>query len=380
VPSATLGFSMLARAALSSSSVESSEAALVSLLSGRQAVLFASARGALTAAVRATVADRGVVQLPAYTCVAVPNAVCSAGCQPGWVDVDALGRPRFTADGAAALMTQDTFGFPCTAPPTDLPVIRDASHRADLIFEPAGAARVIVTSFEHSKALSAGLGGLAVTDDPGLADDLRSVRDEAPTRGSSARHAAVTLAGLLSGRALFRGRRALGIALDRVASALDADWMRGQNDLEIAGYGVSPALLGRPTSVAAALMVAQLDAYTQVAAERSRIVATYDTALGVSRLPLPLVRYPVEVSDRDRTSALFRDAGWDLGRPWFEGLVHPSQANPVDFGLRPESFPMASRLAASVVNLPTHPLVSARDAHELARLAAASGARPLVTE
>ena len=39
-----------------------------------------------------------------------------------------------------------------------------------------------VTSFEHSKWLSAGLGGLAVTDDPMLAEKLRAERDAAPSQ------------------------------------------------------------------------------------------------------------------------------------------------------------------------------------------------------
>ena len=56
--------------------------------------------------------DSGLVQVPAYTCVAVPNAIRSADCRPDWVDVDGLGLPRFTGDGASALLMQDTFGFP----------------------------------------------------------------------------------------------------------------------------------------------------------------------------------------------------------------------------------------------------------------------------
>jgi hypothetical protein len=108
-------------------------------------------------------------------------------------------------------------------------------------------------------------------------------------------------------------------------------------------------------------------------------VAAYDSALGISREPLPLVRYPLEVPDRDRAAALFRDAGWELGRAWFDGLVHPGQSDPADFGVRPESFPVSARLAAHVINLPTHPLVSDADAGELARLAAAAGARPLTS-
>lgn len=380
MPSPTLGVATLARAAIAPPAVDSSEAAVARLLPDRQAVLFASARAALAAAIRAVAGDSGLVQVPAYTCVAVPNAIRSADCRPDWVDVDGLGLPRFTGDGASALLMQDTFGFPCAPPPTELPVVRDASHRADLIFEPAGGAQVTVTSFEHSKWLSAGLGGLAVTDNPELAEKLRAERDAAPAGGSSARHFAVALCGLLAGRALFRGRRSLGLALHRVAAAIDLDWMRGQNEPELAGHGVNPARLGRPTRVAAALMVAQLGRHKDIAARRSQIVATYDTALGVSRTALPLVRYPMQVPDRESAEALFRAAGWELGRPWFDGLVHPGQADPGDFLLRPENFSMASQLATSVVNLPTHPLVSSGDAHELAELAASCGARPLVEE
>jgi len=380
VPNATLRASTVVRAALSPRSVDSAEAAVTALLGGRHAVLFASARGALTAAIRATVDHDDTVQVPAYTCVAVPNAVRSAGCNLGWIDVDGVGRPSCSGDQAQALLAQDTFGFPCAPKPAEAPVIRDASHRADLIFEATEGISVTVTSFEHSKWLSAGLGGVAVTADEALAQAMRDSRDAAQARRSSFRHAFVTLGALMSGRALFGGRRALGMVLHRLTAAIDGDWMRGQSDLEVAGQGVSANLLGRPTPVAAALMVAQLSVRAQVAAHRSRMVATYDAALGAVRQPLPLVRYPLEVADRERAHVVFRQAGWELGRPWFDGLVHPAAADPRDFGLDPTAFPAASKLAARVLNLPTHPLVSVGDAEDLARLAAASGARPLVAD
>lgn len=380
MPSASLRVRMLARVALSSRSLEACEADLGRLLGGRHAVLFASARGALAAAVAVTVRPDGTVQLPAYTCVAVPNAVRSADCQPAWADVDGLGRPRFGGDGVEAVITQDTYGFPCPEPPADVPVIRDASHRADLVFTGGGRAAVTVTSFEHSKSLSAGLGGLAVTGNAAIADEMRERRDERPGPGSSLRHVAATLAGLLSGRALFRGARAAGLALDRLAAAIDRDRMRGQDALETAGYGVSMGLLGRPSPAAAELMVAQLSAYQRAMEHRSRIVAAYDAAFGIKRAPLPLVRYPLVVSDRDRTLARFREAGWELRPSWFEGLVHPQQADPLDFGLRPADFPVASELAAHAITLPTHPLVTSEDAAALARLAVAADARPLTAD
>jgi dTDP-4-amino-4,6-dideoxygalactose transaminase len=135
------------------------------------AVVFANARGALAAAIVA-LAPSGLVAVPAYTCVAVPDAVTRARGELVYADVD--GRGLVPAGGWPAsdvALVQDTYGF-VSELPDDRHVVCDSTHRADLVLR-GGRGAVRVTSFEHSKTLSAGQGGLAVTDDPDLARRMR---------------------------------------------------------------------------------------------------------------------------------------------------------------------------------------------------------------
>ena len=164
-------------------------------------MLFASARGALAASV-ATLAPDGHVGVPAYTCVAVPNAVRSGGGVVRSIDVNGLGQlTQTTPPDLNALIVQDTYGFPATIP-RDVVVIRDASHRVDLVRDRSGTA-VTVTSLEHSKWLSAGRGGLAVAENAHVAASLRDWRDDHRHEHRLLPIAAFTGVGMLSGRLLF---------------------------------------------------------------------------------------------------------------------------------------------------------------------------------
>lgn len=339
------------------------------------AVLFASARGGLAAAAACMAGGRPVT-IPAYTCIAVANAMRSAHVDHRFVDVSSDGTVPaglWAQAGAQVALVQDTYGFPTDAP-HGIPAIRDCAHRADLL--QASDVAVAVTSFEHSKWLSSGRGGLAVTRDGDLAGRLRQVRDEHPNTGGHVRHGLSTLVLLLLGRLLFRGRlphvaHVLAIAADILAPSAVA----GQSIDELAGQGVGPELLGAPNGTACRLIVSQLRHIPRVGAHRKRIVAIYDDALGLHRQALPLVRYPLLVDDVDYFERTLAAAGWDAEGRWFDAPLHPGASQPEAFGYRYGSAPTAEWLAEHVVNLPTHPLLSEGDARRLIAAAIASGVR-----
>ncbi len=125
-----------------------------------------------------------------------------------WIDVNGLGQlTQATHSDLSALIVQDTYGFPAPIP-RDVVVIRDASHRVDLVRDRSGTA-VTVTSFEHSKWLSAGRGGVAVAENAHVAGRLRDWRDDHRHEHRLLPIAAFTGVGILSGRLLFRGWRTL---------------------------------------------------------------------------------------------------------------------------------------------------------------------------
>jgi perosamine synthetase len=79
-----------------------------------------------------------------------------------------------------------------------------------------------------------------------------------------------------------------------------------------------------------------------------------------------LLRYPVQVANKERLLADARRAHVELGS-WFESPLHPV---PMDrherFGYREGECPRAEVTARRVVNLPLHPRVSASEANRIA--------------
>jgi hypothetical protein len=372
VPNTTLAAIDVVRALLRPLVIEEAEHEIESSF-GCHAVLFASARGALTAAIHVA-CDGETVAIPGFTCAAVANAALSAGKRPLYVDVDERGLvpPDAWPDDALPVV-QDTYGFVATDP--SRPFVRDMAHRA-LPAGPDGAI-VGVTSFEHSKSLSAGRGGLALTADPTVASGLREFRARGVGKGRRVRGSLVTLATLAMGRLDYRGRPQAAELCRKVAWHLDANRLLGQSDDELAGNGVDAALLGAPDRSASRLVVSQLGIAADVADHRRRIVGTYDRIAGIEREPVPLVRYPLLAGDVTSFDEALLQSGWDVRGRWFDAPLHPSGCNTAALGYSSGAAPTGELLASRVVNLPTHPLVEPEHAVRMMDAALEAGARPL---
>ncbi len=148
VPNATLGWSDLLHALARPLDVTEAERAIERLTGAPHAVLFATARAAIAAAV-ASLAPGGRVALPAYTCIATADAVLHAGAEPVYADVDERG--IVPADGwpdSDIVLVQDTYGFTAGFP-EGRTAIRDAAHRADLLLNVTGSA--VISSFGAGK-------------------------------------------------------------------------------------------------------------------------------------------------------------------------------------------------------------------------------------
>ena len=370
VPNASLSFRELAVALLRPMSIEEAEVEAARLFPDHHAVAFASCRGTLAAAT-AVLAPSGKVGIAGYTCTAVPNGVISGGGSPIYVDVDGTGLvPTSAWPAADALIVQDTYGFRSPVP-TGRTVIRDAALCADGFGCDEGVT-VSVTSFEHSKALSAGQGGLALTRVGDVADGCGAGAIRHPATGAVPPTQCSPWSSCSAAACSIEATRSAAWG-----GGCSEQWpqLRGGPDRQRAARrGVDPMLLGRPSRCAARLMILQLTRAPALAAHRSHIVGIYNDRAGVGGQALPLSRYPMTVSDTSAFASAMRSAGWALGSPWFNAPLHPARALPQDFGYRVSADSGASRLAETVVNLPTHPLVSAGDADELIGIALAVGA------
>ena len=204
-----------------------------------------SARTALYLVLRAVAESMGRVLVPAFTCVAVPNACVAAGVPVRWLDVDGVHMDFALAAGdlrpTDTLLEQHTFGI---TPPRGHGwaaafVIEDRAHRFDGADIEGQAA---VFSLEHSKVYSAGHGGRWVRD-PVLRARIRRERDALPLPSSAeARRVLRTSAAqrALATGGVHRGVRSIA---RRVAFRVPGLSMPAQSGDELAGLGIRPTRL-----------------------------------------------------------------------------------------------------------------------------------------
>lgn len=270
------------------------------------------------------------VIVPVLTYIASANAVRYCGAEPVFVDVDdsmnldpALLEAAITPR-TRAIMPVDLYGNPADLPAVravaekhGLLVVQDAAeaHGAEVGGRRVGSmADATSFSFFGNKIVTTGEGGAVTTDDDALAEHLR----------------------LLRGQGMDPQRRY---------------WFP-----EV-GFNY------RMTNVAAAIGVAQLERFDEMIATRDRIGARYDELLGdLADVTLPAQRagtrrvnwmYTVTLDDLtlDQRDAVIRGLAEDgiESRPVFHPLHHlPPYAQ--EHG----RYPVAERLGATGISLPTH--------------------------
>lgn len=126
------------------------------------------------------------VGVPSYICRSVYDATVLAGCDPILLDVDpthfAPAREHVSRADLDALIVAHMFGIP--APMEEylglgLPIIEDCAQRISLGQEGRTAQKgtVRMLSFEATKLLTCGEGGMLLVDQPDWAERARKLRD-----------------------------------------------------------------------------------------------------------------------------------------------------------------------------------------------------------
>jgi dTDP-4-amino-4,6-dideoxygalactose transaminase len=316
------------------------------------------------------------VVVPAFTCVAVPNAVLYAGASPVYVDID---EATYTLDPVAvaaaigprtrAVMAQNTFGLSsdldaiaASAAQHGAVVIDDCTHGLGGTYKgrPNGSSALAAFfSTQWSKPISTGLGGIAVTTDPALARELGAFERAAGEPGLRdrallgtmivARERVATPRTMRAGRAVYRAASRAGL----VPGSSSGDELSGTR---------MPASFHRRMSALQARLGAQRMATLDARLRRRRAVAERYSAWleshGLAAADEPsfarhaFLRYPLRVADRERLIADAARRGVLLG-DWFRSPVHPIEGDLSPWGYRHGSNPVAERVAREIVNLPT---------------------------
>jgi perosamine synthetase len=309
------------------------EASIAAMSGRREGIACSSGTAGLHLGVRALGIKEGdeVLTTP-FSFVASANCLLYERAVPRFVDIedDSLGMDPDLVEAAAsgrtrAILPVHVFGRPCRIEPIEAVARRRGWRLIEDACEGLGSSvggrplgsfgDVAVFAFYPNKQITTGEGGMVVTDDPVLAETMRSLRNQ--------------------------GRDA------------DGTWLRHVR----LGYNY------RLDEMSAAVGVAQVERLDELRAGRARVAAAYERALeGQDWLRLPRAGageivdwfvYVVRLHDEiDRDRLIGRLAAFGVpSRPYFAPL-HLQPFYREMFGFRPGDFPVTERVAASTLALP----------------------------
>jgi perosamine synthetase len=356
----------------------------------RHAVSFAHGRVGLYGILRALGIGRGdEVLVPLPTHVVVANAVRYTDATPVFVDcrrdswnMDLAVAGALMTGRTRAMILQHTFGTPADidgalelARRHGIDIIEDcvhalgARHRGRPV---GGFGRAAFFSTEETKTISSTMGGMAVTDDGAVAEQLRAFhgRCAPPARSLAARYVLKLLAyHVLTQPDLHRYTRTVYEALGRrnpLPQATSAEERSGRRP---------PDYEQRLSNAQAALALRQLRRLDANIAHRRATAAIYESRLRVLGGGAPaaldgdepaLVRYPLWVDDREAAAGVI--ARHAVPGLWFTSVLEEAQT-PQHAGYIAGSCPVAEDAARHLVNLPTHLRVRRPDAEAIAAAA-----------
>jgi perosamine synthetase len=340
--------------------------------------LFWKGRVALYAILRACgLRDGDEVIIPAFTCVAVPNAILYLGARPVYADISP---ETYTIDPASvaarigprtrAILAQNTFGL---APDLDPLMELARAHRLWLIEDcahgfggryrgrPNGTiADASFFSTQWSKPFSTGLGGIAVTRDERLCDRLRALEESAASPSLRER---MILDLLARARRRFVGPRSTGWLIEAYRWLGRTGVVVGSSSAGELGEPVRPARfeLGSST-VQARLGLDELADFRARLQHRAEMAAHYRERLLALGVPLPTppsyathtwLKFAVRVRRREQLLAEARRAQLEVG-DWFVSPLHPIREHFEWWHYRYGTNPVAEAVSREIVNLPTH--------------------------
>lgn len=317
------------------------------------------------------------VLVTGFTCAAVPEPIIQAGGKPVYVDIDpaylCMGEHslrKSITERTRAIILQHTFGLPgpvseavALARERNIFVIEDCALA--LCSQKDGQwlgtfADAGVWSFELSKTISAGWGGIVGTSKSKLAERLTVLRDE---QGFQSRILAVRrmfqagISALVCHRAApkFVTWLVLGLGFRMRIFLRSAD--TPANDTRLPADSLWGSLIHQ---------LGRLDVIREAA---HKAAGAYERALADAKCPVPvnwrdhagtlLIRYPLFVADPQRFCSFFAASGIEVGR-WFNQPVQGATEGH-DYGYEAGLCPVAEAVSAHIVNLPLHARLAESD-------------------
>ncbi len=368
--------------------VETFESMFCRYLGVKHCVSFGRGRIALYAILKALGVGAGdEVVLPSYTCFVVPNAVHFSGAEPVYVDIDPL---TFNMDiqGLRDKITPRTkvvvphhlFGQPLDLKPV-LELAQEANfHVVEDCAQALGATyngRKVGTfgdaaffSFDFSKNITTGQGGVAVTNSSTVAQKLREIRDSFPFPSKAYVYSMILA--LIRGTYLLEPSASLTRALigelvnKYVTVAQDFRYITREKSLS---KGDDSQFFCLPNALAK-VGTYQLRKVDDLNQRRKAIAGQYNELLSELRVPrvhvIPnaeheFLRYSLRSRAGGELKSFLRRYQIVSGN-WFDYVIHPNPVQREALGYIPGACPNAEAAAQSVANIPNHPKMSNEDA------------------
>lgn len=340
--------------------------------------LFWKGRVALYAILRAAGVGPGdEVILPAFTCVVVPSAIVYLGARPVYADVDPHTMNLDAATVSArltprtrAILAQNTFGL---SPDLD-PLLELARRRGILVIEDAAhgfggryrnrpngtSADASFFSSQWNKPFSTGLGGIAVTRDPALGENLAALERAAPPP-SLRECASLQLLSIVRRRLLTPALYAPAVAAYRFLSRHDLVLGSSQG-WELSAPTPRASFMKGWSAVQSRLGLSELGRMEARLAHRARVASLYRerfSRLGVVAPETPdwathgHLKYPIRVERRDALLSEAAEKRCEIG-DWFLSPIHPIRQGLERWHYEMGQNPVAESLSREVVSLPTH--------------------------
>ena len=331
------------------------------------------------------------VILPGYTCVVVPNSVRYVGAKPIYADISSQNynispisvEKRITAR-TRVVIAQHTYGIPADmdslrtiTEQQKLVLVEDCAHvllgsihRGQLLGSLSHAA---FFSFQWSKPYTTGLGGMAVTRDPELAENLERIQSEFQSPPTSKRLQLQFQYNLF--RRFFRPKfywwsQEVLNQLSKLGLFVGSSNMR-----ELTGE--RPAdFTWKMSSFQYQAGLQEIAKIQENSAHRENLTRYYLASLRRHSWPtderlgsngVRLLRLPLAVKRKTSLLDAARRAGIEIGS-WFESPLHPLRlAEHKAIHYLPGSCPVAESAARHVINLPLHRRVNHDDAEKIIR-------------
>lgn len=329
------------------------------------------------------------VIIQGYTCIVVPNAIIAAGMTPVYadIDLDTLNLDieeveRLITPKTRAVICQHTFGIPAFAKRLrdlcdrhSLILIEDCAHIMPDETGPAEIGRhgdVMFFSFGRDKAISGVTGGAAICKRKDICQDLARFEAEA------APISRITIKVLLLYPIIYSiAKPFYGIDFGRAFLVL---CMKLKMLVPILTakekHGVMNPQFHRMPNACAALALDQFHRLKAINDHRRMLARFYFEELSKRNVPLllgiqpdlPLQKFPIFIEHATAVRERLKKHNIHLYDGWTGCVICPANCDPETVGYKDGDDPKADMVGQQILNLPTHPTMTLKDAERLVHI------------